>query len=114
MKLNSERIERIAAGDRWVPASMDLGIALGVQQECALPEDPGGRAIESLYCQHVQPPLDLPDTRRRCLECVGFGGGRPDDPMSFALEDRRLLDDPEAMKLFKRSGREPWVIPDEV
>jgi len=38
-------------------------------------------------------------------------GGRK---LMIDRKTEQVLDDPEAMKLFKRSGREPWVIPDEV
>lgn len=29
-------------------------------------------------------------------------------------ETEGIIDDADAMKLFKRSGRDPWVIPDKV
>jgi hypothetical protein len=38
-------------------------------------------------------------------------GGRK---LMIDRKTEEILDDPEAMQLFKRSGREPWLIPNEV
>ncbi|MFH1919509.1 MAG: Gfo/Idh/MocA family oxidoreductase [Planctomycetota bacterium] len=45
------------------------------------------------------------------LGSISYRVGRK---LTFDRATEQIVDDPEAMKLYKRRGREPWIIPEEV
>jgi len=66
--------------------------------------------------ERKQPNADIEELHRSTLLChvanisYRVGGRR----LEFDAEDEEFVDDKDANKLTKRSGRKPWVIPDKV
>jgi len=124
---NSTRIEIYGS-----KAMMIMGRHGGGWQVFARPQDRLPVVQDQMFGRHPDPEhkedfVEAIRTRRRANADIQEGhrsalmshygtisyrlGGRE---LTIDRETELIVDDAEAMKLFKRSGREPWVIPEKV
>jgi len=123
---NSTRIEIFGT-----EAMMLMGRHGGGWQVFVRPKDRQPVVKEQMYGRHPDPDhkenfvqcvrtRELPNAdieqghRSAMLSHLGHISYRTGRKLLIDRTTEQIIDDPEAMKLYKRQGRQPWIIPDKV